>query len=186
MAEQEKLDLGEDKPKSSIKGILFIVLGSVLGTLLAVFAALYFMGIIPPKDKAAAAGHAAAGHEQAGDEEQEGDAHGEEAKPIVYLPLKPAFAASFKNNPEARMVQIEITLGSTDEAILGAVEKHMPILRNNLLLILGGEDPSVLKTPEGKEALRAKIKDEIKKIVIEQTDKKVGVDEVFFTGFVMQ
>lgn len=186
MAEKEKLDLGEEKPKSSIKGLIFIVLGSVLGTLAAVFATLYFMGIVPPKDKKPPEGHeAAAGHEQSA--EGEGEEHGEQkAAEIFYLPLKPSFSASFKNNPEVRLIQIEIALASKDQAILAAVEKNMPMVRNNLLLILGSEDPNALKTVEGKAALREKIKEEIKKVVIEQTDKKTGVDDVFFTGFIMQ
>jgi flagellar FliL protein len=184
MAEKDKLDLGEEKPKSSLKGVIFLVLGSVLGTLAAVFATLYFMGIVPPKNKTAAAGHEAAGHEQAA--ESEGERGDEKSPEILYLPLKPSFSASFKNNPEARLIQIEIALASKDQAILNAVEKNMPMVRNNLLLILSGENPAALKTPEGKAALREKIKEEIKKIVIEQTDKKTGVDDVFFTGFVMQ
>jgi flagellar FliL protein len=169
MAEKEKLDLGEEKKKSS-KGVIFIVLGAVLGTLIAVFAALYFMGVFPNR------------HNESGGTEE---AHGEQ-KPTLYLALQPPFVINFKSNPEARLLQVEINAASTDAAVLDAVKKHTPIIRNNLLLLLSGEDPAVLKTPEGKEALRGKIKELIRKVVVEQTDKKNGIDEIFFTGFIMQ
>ena len=178
MAEKEKLDLGEEKPKSS-KGIIFIVLGAVLATLVAVFATLYFMGIFPPKHPPAAE-HG---------KEAEKDKHEEpvaEAKPVIYLPLTPAFVANFKSSPDARMVQIEMTVASTDQAVMDVITQHAPMLRNNLLLLLAGEDPAALKTGEGKEALRNKVKEVIKKIVVEQSDRKEGIDEVYFTGFVMQ
>lgn len=169
MAEKERLDLGEER-KSSFKHIIFIVLGAVVGTLIAVFAALYFMGVFPNRH-----------HEGGGTEE----AHGEQ-KPTLYLALQPPFVINFKSNSEARLLQVEINAASTDAAILDAVKKHTPIIRNNLLLLLSGEDPAVLKTPEGKEVLRGKIKESIRQVVVEQTHKKNGVDEIFFTGFIMQ
>jgi flagellar protein FliL len=179
MAEQEKLDLGDEKPKSS-KKLIFIILGVVLVIAISVFATLYFMGIFPAKGKAGAAAHkkevAEASHEE----------HEEEQKPVIYLPLPPPFVANFKNNPEARILQIEMAVASTDQSIIDTVKKHTPKIRNNLLLLLGGQDPAVLKTAEGKEALRKTIKEEITKVVLESSDKKSGVDEVFFTGFIMQ
>ena len=176
MAEKEKLDLGEEKPKSSSKGLIFIVLGAALVTVLGVFVALYYMGIFPPKDKGGA---------EHGKVESKKEEHVEQ-KPVIYLALTPAFSANFKNNSEARLVQIEIAVASTDQGVIDAVTKHAPMLRNNILMILGGDDPTLLKTAEGKEALRKKIKEEIKKVILEQTKFKKGVDEVYFTGFVMQ
>lgn len=175
MAEKEKLDLGEEKAKSSSKGLIFIVIGAVIVTLLAVFAALYFLGIFPPKDKGGEHGKAKEEvHEQV------------EEKPVIYMALTPPFAANFKSNPDARLVQIEISLAARDQKVMDAVTAHMPMVRNNILMVLGGGDPSVLKTPEGKEALRGRIKEEVKKILAEQTEFKEGVEEVYFTGFVMQ
>jgi flagellar FliL protein len=197
MAQAEKLDLGEEKPApSSSKKLIFVAIGAILVTLIAVFATLYFLGIFPPKhDKAATAGHgkeaATAAHGKEADKgEEESDKedgeHGAEAHPVIYEALTPAFVVNFKGNPEVRVVQIEITAASKDKAILDALKKHAPMLRNNVLMIISAQDPTTFKTVEGKEALRSKIKDEIKNIVVEQTDKKVGVDELYFTGFVMQ
>ena len=210
MAQAEKLDLGEEKPApSSSKKLIFVALGAVLVTLAGVFATLYFLGIFPPKhdakkDKAAAAEHgkkdAAAEHgkkeehEASNEEEKKKDGKEEEGKEgeegeghsLTYEALSPAFVVNFKGNPEIRVVQIEMTASSKDKAILDALKKHAPMVRNNVLMLISAQDPATFKTVEGKEALRVKIKEELKRIIIQETDKKVGVDELFFTGFVMQ
>jgi flagellar FliL protein len=177
MAEKEKLDLGEGNKKSS-KKLIFILLGAVMATLMLVFATLYLLGIFPPKGKPTSA-HG----KEAVEESQEERA---EQKPTIYLALQPAFVINFQNSPDARLLRIEITVASTDQTIIDAVKKHTPMIRNNLLLLLSGEDPAMLKAPEGKDALRGKIKDAIKKVVIGHTGKGVGVDEVFFTDFITQ
>ena len=100
--------------------------------------------------------------------------------------MTPAFVVNFKGNPEVRVVQIEMTVASTEKVILDALKKHSPMLRNNVLMLISAQDPASFKTVEGKETLRTKIKEEIKKLIIQEIDKKVGVDELYFTGFVMQ
>lgn len=187
MAEKDKLDLGEEKKTSSSKKIIFIVLGSVLMTLIAVFATLYFLGVFPPKDKADAA-HA--GHEAAAQKGEAGTGeHGEETGHEVHMTyhdLEPAFAVNFGNNPEARLLQLNLSLATQDPAVVDALKKHDPMIRNNLLLLIGAEDPAVLKTAEGKEALRLKVMEEINAILKKQAKKKNGIEDVFFTGFIMQ
>ena len=195
MAEKDKLDLGEEKKPSSTKKIIFIVLGSVLVTLIAVFATLYFLGIFPPKAKSDAT-HAEAGHEvtaeahegENGEDEHEGEKGGEKghAVQVTYYDLKPSFMINFGANPEARLLQIDMSLATQDSSVPDALKKHDPMIRNNLLLLIGAEDPAVLKTAEGKEALRTKILDEVNAILKKQAKKKNAVDEVFFTGFIMQ
>jgi flagellar FliL protein len=170
MAQQDKLDLGEEK-KSSSKSIVFIVLGAVLGTLVAVFAALYFLGIFPPQQKAASAGGL--------DDEAL-------ALPMLYYAMDPAFVVNFKSNPDARLLQIGLSVASKNQAVIDAVKKHSPMIRNNVLLLLSGQEPATLKTAEGKEALRAKLLEEIRAVVAKQTGYNGGIEEIFFTGFIMQ
>lgn len=176
MAEKDKLDLGEEKKPSSMKKIIFIVLGSILVTLLIVGAALYFLGIFPSK------GHADGGS-KGGEAAKEKPV---EPVAVLYESLQPSFVVNFKPNPEARMAQVELSVAAHDQSVIDAVKKHLPIIRNNLLLLLGLEDPARLKTGEGKEALRKKIRDEINTIVKKQAKLEQGIDDVFFTGFIMQ
>lgn len=211
MAETAKLDLGEEKASGgSKKKLIFIIIGVLLVVAIGAGAALYFLGIFPHKDKGKAAakggehaatasaehgakdaegeGREAEGEGEEGDEEHAKDEEGKEGHEpeIVYAELKPDFVVNFKNNPAARIAQISLSAAMTDATMGDNLKKHAPMIRNNLLLLIGSEDPAVLKTAEGKEALRKKIFDEINAIIKKQTKKKKGIDEIYFTSFVMQ
>src|SRR5690606_18780517 len=88
MAQAGRLDLTEEK-KNSSKSIVFIVLGAVLGTLAAVFGALYVLGILPPQQKQASA--------ESGSEDAQ-------ALPMLYYAMEPAFVVNFTSNPNARLL----------------------------------------------------------------------------------
>ena len=60
------------------------------------------------------------------------------------------------------------------------------MIRNNVLLLLSGQEPAALRTAEGKEALRTELLKEINAVVLKQTGYKQGAEEVFFTAFIMQ
>jgi flagellar FliL protein len=170
MAQQNKLDLGEEK-KNSSKSVVFIVLGAVSGTLVAVFAALYFLGIFPPQ------------HNRTGEAFHEAGAR---ELPMIYLAMDPAFVVNFKSNPDARLLQLGLSVASRNQAVIDTVKKHSPMIRNNVLLLLSGQEPATLRTSEGKEALRAELLEEINAVVLKQTGYKQGAEEVFFTAFIMQ
>jgi flagellar FliL protein len=59
------------------------------------------------------------------------------------------------------------------------------MLRNNLLMTISGQGAKNLMTREGKEQLRAKMLDEIGKVMEKMTGKN-EVSNLFFTTFVMQ
>lgn len=166
MAQQNKLDFGEEK-KNSSKSVVFIVLGAVSGTLVAVFAALYLLGIVPPQ------------HNRAGEA-------GTRDLPMIYWAMEPAFVVNFKGNPDARLLQLGLSVASRNQAVIDTVKKHSPMIRNNVLLLLSGQEPAALRTAEGKEALRTELLEEINAVVLKQTGYKQGAEEVFFTAFIMQ
>lgn len=170
MAQAGRLDLTEEK-KNSSKSIVFIVLGAVLGTLAAVFGALYVLGILPPQQKQASA--------ESGSEDAQ-------ALPMLYYAMEPAFVVNFTSNPNARLLQIGLSVASKNQEVIEAVKKHSPMVRNNVLLVLSGQDPAALRTVEGKEALRAELLTEINKVVSRQTGRNEGAEDLFFTGFIMQ
>ncbi|CAI8931089.1 flagellar basal body-associated FliL family protein [Methylocaldum szegediense] len=166
MAQQNKLDLSEEQKKSS-KSVVFIVLGTVSGTLVAVFAALYLLGIVPPQHRPV------------------GDAEAREL-PMIYFTMEPAFVVNFKSNPDARLLQLGLSVASRNQAVIDTVKKHSPMIRNNVLLLLSAEEPAALRTAEGKEALRAELLKAINGVVLKQTGYKQGAEEVYFTAFIMQ
>jgi flagellar FliL protein len=105
-------------------------------------------------------------------------------KPAAYLPLKP-FVVNFAEQGPARFLQVEVQVMAFDPAILTAVETHMPVIRNDVNLLLAAETFETVSTRDGKEKLREDVKKTIQRILGEQ---KVNgsVEAVYFTSFVMQ
>ncbi len=127
-----------------------------------------------------------------GDSDEEGDASADEEvveevkKEALYFSIDPAFVVNFQGDG-GRSHHLQITLKALtyDEEVYAAVRKHMPLIRNNLVLLFSSQKKDELSTLEGKEKLRAEVLKELKTIVEGELGRP-GVDDVFFTGFVMQ
>ncbi len=73
-----------------------------------------------------------------------------------------------------------------EEEVFDLVREHTPMIRNNLMLLLAAQDFDGLRTVEGKESVRQLIFDEIQKILKEQQEDTAGIEQVYYTNFVMQ
>jgi flagellar FliL protein len=69
--------------------------------------------------------------------------------------------------------------------VAAQLEKHKPLIRNNLTLLFGQQKSADLRSPEGKTALQKKVKESIQQVLDKYGDGG-EVENVFFTGFVMQ
>ena len=175
---KENETTGEDANAPSAGGkkklIILIVLGIVLvgisvgGTL---FALKMFSGETAPV--------------VAEGEVNEGEAAAAPKLPAVYFPLKPAIIVNYQSRGRQRYVQAEVTLKMREPDVVEAVELHMPMIRNSLVMLLSGQIFEDLQTPEGKELLRQQALSEIQRL-IEIEIGKPGVEQVLFTNFVMQ
>jgi flagellar FliL protein len=58
-------------------------------------------------------------------------------------------------------------------------------MRNNLLMLIGAQDPASLNTREGKELLGKAMLDDVTAVLVKMAGKG-KVNEIFFTSFVMQ
>lgn len=169
MAKDDEQQTTEGGKKSS-KKLIILGVGGVVLVALIVGATLFFTGFFEAEPEA----------EQAEQSEQ--------AEPLgeaVYQKLEPAFLVNFQNKPGARVMQVEISVMARDAAVIEAVNQHSPVIRNNILLLLSGQDPESLKTTDGKVALQGLIVEEINKILSDHAVKN-GVESVFFTSLVMQ
>ncbi|UTA49492.1 flagellar basal body-associated FliL family protein [Simiduia sp. 21SJ11W-1] len=105
--------------------------------------------------------------------------------PAVYFPLKPAIIVNFNARGRQRYLQAEVTLKIRDPEVVAAVELHMSMIRNALVMLFSGQVYDELQTPEGRELMRQQALEEIQRIV-ESEIGKPGVEQVLFTNFVMQ
>jgi flagellar FliL protein len=82
-------------------------------------------------------------------------------------------------------LQAELTLMTRDGSVIGAVELHQAMIRNSLIMLIGGKSFEDLQTAEGKELLRQDCLQEIQRL-LQQEIGKPGIEQVLFTDFVMQ
>ena len=159
------LDVEDEKPKSKL--MLFVIIGVVV--LLGGGAAAYFLLMSDSSES-----------ESAAEAEQVST-----KAPAIYLPLKPPFVVTYMAGSRQRFVQITVSLMTRDEEAVGAIEQHMPLIRNNLVTVFGLQEFEELKSQEGKEAMRQAALEEIQMIIEEELGKP-GVEQVLFTNFVIQ
>ena len=108
----------------------------------------------------------------------------EEEKDPIYLGLDPAFVVNFERNGNIRYLQLSLQVMSFEQSAIDKVAANMPAVRNTLILLFSAQDYDSLATLEGKENLRSQVLDSVNEVVRLKGDTKVN--EVFFTGFVMQ
>lgn len=151
--------------------IVLIVVVVALGTVMA----LYLGGVIGGKSEPA----------------PQALAEGEEAPPPaptgppLYLPLEPPLVVNFDRNGRIGFLQASIQIMTRAADVQEGMQKHMPVIRNNLLLLLSSKTYADVASREGKEALRQEALAEVN-AVLEQQGVAGRAEDLYFTGFVMQ
>jgi flagellar FliL protein len=166
----------EAKPtgKSKLKLIILLVVGLLLVIGLSVGGAVFFLQKSEKKAEAMGEEHAAA----------EGEA--KHAKQVaIYEVLAPAFVVNFNYKGRQRYMQVSVALMGRDKAELDALHAHMPVLRNNLVMLFSGQDFEALSTPVGKEMLRQQTTASVQALAQKETGK-LAVEQVLFTNIVLQ
>ena len=113
-------------------------------------------------------------------------AHGEEgaAKATVYYAIDPPLVVNFEDGSVVRFLQITMEVMAHDQKAVDSVQKNIPLIRNNLLLLMSNRNYQSMMSRDGKEKLRQEALAEIRAV-----QKKEGgpeVDDVLFTSFVVQ
>lgn len=166
MAKEEKTEeQPQEKPKS--KMMLIIIIAVLVALLAGGGIAAFFMMSGGDEDAAA---------QEAAEPQQ---------MPAIYFDFKPPFIVNYQWNGRQRFVQVSLSVMTRKGAVVDAIQKHMPLIRNNLLMVFSAQDFEMLRTPEGKEALRQQVLEDLQKVLNEEIGEP-GVEQVLFTNFVMQ
>jgi flagellar FliL protein len=102
-----------------------------------------------------------------------------------YVDLKPAFTVNLAPEDPVGFLQISMQVLTFDDDVAEEIEKHKPLIRNNLVVLFGKQSSAELRAPEGKERLQKSALDTVQ-TVINKHGSGGEVDNVFFTSFVMQ
>ena len=195
MADADELELDTEEKKSGGKGkVIMIIAAVVLLTTGILVAVLYFTGNL--------GGGGNHSSDEADDAGEHGDADSKELviKPAFYHDMQPVFVVNFEDKTHAAYLQIEMQLMMRDAAIKDHITTHMPVIRNNILLILSSQKHEEVKTREGKEKLQLEVLDAVneivgpamKKVLETESETKIDdkdvpkVEQVYFTSFIMQ
>ena len=157
---------GKGKIIALVAVVLLLIGASVGGTM-------YFLGFFdppPPTEEELAA------MEEAGPTKL----------PAMYFPVKPTFIVNFQSRGRQRYLQTDVTVMTRDQEIFNAVQSHLPLIKNRLVMVLGGEIYEELQTDEGRELLRQKSMEAVQQILKDEIGREDGVEQILFTNFVMQ
>ena len=171
MAEETEAALKEGKGGSSMKIVLVMIVGGVLLVAVSiggVFFAMNHFGML---------GGGGNNNQQTVDKH----AHA----PAIYFPLEPAFVVNFKDRGRTRFLQVTMEVMARDPQIIEDIKTHMPLIRNNILLLLSNQEAEKLHSSEGKEEIRKAVLEEMIAILAEETGR-VKVEGLYFTSFVTQ
>jgi flagellar FliL protein len=106
--------------------------------------------------------------------------------PALYVALDPPFVVNFEAEQLVRFLQVTVQVMSRDPATVEIIKSNDPVVRNDLLLLLGNQSYTTISSREGKEKLRLLALDSIRKVVTSAGGKAETVEAVYFTSFVMQ
>lgn len=165
MAEQPQEN--EEQPKGSKKTLIIMIVGLLLLVGISTAVTLTLLG---------------------GDEASEEASEAEAAMPqkgdASYIELKP-FTVNLDPQDPVGFLQVQIQILTYYSNVAADLEKHRPLIRNNLTLLFGQQKSADLRSPEGKQLLQQNVLESVQQII-----NKYGsggeVDNVFFTTFVMQ
>jgi flagellar FliL protein len=118
-------------------------------------------------------------------EELEEEAEEEAKSTPYYFSLDPAFVVNFVGKGQARFLQVNIDGITRDSLLKEDITTHLPHIRNNILMLLSNKTYDELMTGEGKEKLRKDVLKEVNNILSDETGNE-GIEDIFFTSFVMQ
>jgi flagellar FliL protein len=188
----EEVVEGEPKKKKPILLILVIVLSVIVLIMSVMFGTLYFSGFFEHKSEAAA-------HEKVDELEKEAEAaHNatpegpsrvkKEAESTrfenTYLEIDKEFMTNITNSKKIMVVKVAV-MTHYDSRVFDNVKKHEFAIRSAVLDVMRQSTEADVAKPDFRSELAAKIKVVMNEMLMKYEDFG-GIEDVFFTSFVMQ
>lgn len=103
----------------------------------------------------------------------------------LYFDLGKPIVVDFPKGSAVQHGRITVSMLVEGAETIEVLKKNEPMMRNNLLMLIGAQDPASLNTREGKELLGKAMLDDVTAVLVKMAGKG-QVNEIFFTSFVMQ
>ncbi|MEQ9544884.1 MAG: flagellar basal body-associated FliL family protein [Marinobacter sp.] len=106
-------------------------------------------------------------------------------EPSVYLDIEKALVTTVQaQGGRQRYAQVFLSLEADSEQALAAAELHRPLIRSQLVSLLGSSDFMELQTPEGRAALADKMLTTVNQVL--EAEGEAPLKRVLFRNFVVQ
>lgn len=111
-------------------------------------------------------------------------ASGKQAYEPTYFEIEKNFTANLADADGFMQVQLGVST-HYDSRVLDNIKRHELPIRSAVLMTLSDQSVDVISTPQGKMQLQKALKDTINR-VLQEKEGFGGVDDVYFTSFVIQ
>lgn len=108
-----------------------------------------------------------------------------EAKDAIYEDIHPAFTVNFVDGSKKKFMQVDMVAKFYSMDARDKFKMHVPVVRNNLILLMSGKDSDELSTNDAKEMLRKDVLMTAQAVMQELYEEKL-VEDIYFTKLVMQ
>ncbi|MBZ0333958.1 flagellar basal body-associated FliL family protein [Marinobacter sp. AL4B] len=166
MAENNTAQAPEKKGK--MKMVITVVVITLLAIGLSVAGTLWFL-----KDGASSAV-----------EDTSAEPSEPEFQPSIYSDIQKPLRTTVQAQGRQRYAQIYLSFEAKDTSALEGAEKHMPLILNQLNMLLGSTQFADLQTPEGRVALSEKMLEAVNKMLEQEGEPAIA--RVLFRNFVVQ
>jgi flagellar protein FliL len=103
---------------------------------------------------------------------------------VSYYPMTENFTSNLRDG--GGFIQVGIGVSTYyDERVLQNLERHEMAVRSAVLMQLADLNPADVATPQGKLTLKTRLAKSINE-VLKEKEGFGGIDDVYFTGFVVQ
>ncbi|MBV5308637.1 flagellar basal body-associated FliL family protein [Chromatium okenii] len=104
--------------------------------------------------------------------------------PVIYHAFDPITVNIAAGGP-GKYLRISIVVVTRTTGVITALDKNLPMIRNDLLIRLSGQSYSVLNSTDGKNALREDLKKMLTDILMKAREP-ADIQDILFTDMVMQ
>ena len=108
-----------------------------------------------------------------------------EVKEAIYEDIHPAFTVNFNDDSKKKFMQVYMVAKFYDMESRDSFKMHMPVVRNNLLMLMSGKNSDELSTVESKEMLRKNALKTAQSVMQDIYGENL-VEDIYFTKLVMQ
>ncbi|MGO1501402.1 MAG: flagellar basal body-associated FliL family protein [Marinobacter sp.] len=169
MAENSAAEAAPAK-KGKLKLIILFTIVVILAIALSIAGTLWFLGGGLPG--------------MGDDSEAEGEVAEETFTPSAYLEIEKALVTTVQGEGRQRYAQAYVAFGAKDPQALAAAKLHLPLIRSQLVMVLGNSSFTKLQTPEGRQGLADNMLTTVNQVL--EQEGEPAVNRVLFRNFVVQ